>query len=138
MFCSNCGCRIPVNASKCPNCNAAIHEMEYCSGFWSELNQNSMLCIDNEQANTKSRTVIEHDQLQPSEVKDQKLRAESSLNVENKNKSSFIKNVVIAEGVIILVLLIYIIISGAVFKYRINELNEQYSILEEQYENMRR
>ena len=41
MFCTKCGGRIPPEASKCPNCGADLPVMEYCSGFWSELNQNT-------------------------------------------------------------------------------------------------
>lgn len=40
MFCKKCGRRIQDTDSKCPECNAEIPEMEYCSGFWMELNQN--------------------------------------------------------------------------------------------------
>ena len=41
MFCTKCGGRIPPEASKCPNCGADLPVMEYCGGFWSELNQNT-------------------------------------------------------------------------------------------------
>lgn len=40
MFCTKCGCRIPMKAQKCPDCGADLPVMEYCGGFWSELNQN--------------------------------------------------------------------------------------------------
>ena len=40
MFCKKCGCRIPLNASGCPECGAELPETEYCAGFWAELNQN--------------------------------------------------------------------------------------------------
>lgn len=42
MFCIKCGRRIPVSASKCPYCSAVLASMEYCSSFWSEVNQNSL------------------------------------------------------------------------------------------------
>ena len=40
MFCRKCGRRIQGAGARCPACNAEIPEMEYCSGFWVELNQN--------------------------------------------------------------------------------------------------
>lgn len=41
MFCIKCGCRIPLKATKCPDCGADLPVMEYCGGFWTELNQNT-------------------------------------------------------------------------------------------------
>lgn len=41
MFCKNCGCRIPASAPKCPECGVDRPVLEYCAGFWTELNQNT-------------------------------------------------------------------------------------------------
>lgn len=46
MFCTKCGCRIPSDASKCPDCGSDRPNMEYCSGFWLELNQNTQANTD--------------------------------------------------------------------------------------------
>lgn len=130
MFCSNCGCRIPAKALKCPNCNTAVNEMEYCSGFWSELNQNSSLHI-NEQQNTYNKPDIGDDR----EVSDEaeKLKPQSVNSPLNRvNKPLFMKYAVLAEAAIIVILLLYSAISGAVLKHKLNESNERNSVLEEQ------
>lgn len=130
MFCSNCGCRIPAKALKCPNCNTAVNEMEYCSGFWSELNQNSSLHI-NEQQNTYNKPDIGDDL----EVSDEaeKLKPQSVNSPLNRvNKPLFMKYAVLAEAAIIVILLLYSVISGAVLKHKLNESNERNSVLEEQ------
>ena len=52
MFCIKCGCRIPKNTQKCPDCGADRPGMEYCGGFWSELNQNTQ-CSREESSETR-------------------------------------------------------------------------------------
>lgn len=135
MFCSNCGCRIPAKASKCPNCNTTVEEMEYCSGFWSELNQNSVLHIDEYQKNTDCKVENDIDQEAQGEV--ETLKPQVGINsLKNKNKFPFIKYAVIAEGVIIVILLLYNSISGALLKHKLNESNEQNSMLKEQINSL--
>ena len=132
MFCEKCGRQIPGNASKCPGCGADLPGMEYCSGFWVELNQNS-------QADKTKK------QKEPDQKSEKSTSAEKSGNADAKRKKdvrvkedmkpgilySVLKYAAIAEGVIILILLIHNAVSGGALQKEMDRQNED---LKAQYE----
>ena len=118
MFCANCGCRIPTRAAQCPECRADVPKMEYCSGFWLELNQNSL-------SNTEAGKY--------EELKETKDAAEAaSVAVERNKRSPLLKRALIAEAAIIAILLLYSTISGAALKNTIKEKDDNNAELQNQ------
>ena len=122
MFCANCGCRIPAKAIRCPECNAEVSKMEYCSGFWLELNQNSL--SDEKAAQHKEQVGAENKQ-------DLVLETKPANTAGEKNKhGQFWEKLVKLEAAVILILLLYNAISGAVLKKEINKGKDDYTELE--------
>ena len=127
MFCTNCGCRIPAKAIKCPECNAEVSKMEYCSGFWLELNQNS---LSNEKADQyKEKVEADNDNKEELVVETKPANAAG----ENNKNGQFWKKVVKAEAAVIVILLLYSTISGAVLKKEINKGKDNYAELESRF-----
>lgn len=129
MFCNKCGCEIPVNVSKCPNCGADIPSMEYCSGFWMELNQNSS-------ANDDITDIKEQ------KSQDQNAGMKSGGSIPDARKhvmhekaakpSLLFKYAMIAEAVIIASLLLYHVVSAASLRNELNKTQTMYNSVNEE------
>lgn len=134
MFCNKCGCKIPVNASRCPNCGADIPSMEYCSGFWSELNQNSQ--ANGDAADIKKQELRNRNT--GTEPEGSIPNAGKAVKVENAAKPylRFNKYALIAEAVIIAVLLLYHVVSAASLRGELNKTQKEYSSVNEEMEKL--
>ena len=131
MFCIKCGCHIPPNAKKCPDCGEAIANMEYCNGFWQELNQNMPVVTPEEKGSEahKNQPARRKKEVSPAQKKTVKATK------QKKNTSTF-KTVLIAESAIVALLLLYTVISGSLYKGRINALQEQIEAQEATIEDL--
>lgn len=138
MFCEKCGCRIPGKASKCPGCGADLPGMEYCSGFWAELNQNSLVNNsfgNEEEQNTRESHVNEETTpTKETGISDSRLKKGISIkgNMRQAIPFTLLKYAAIAECVIILILLIFNGVSGSALKKEISQLSEDCDQLESQ------
>lgn len=138
MFCEKCGCRISGKVSKCPGCGADLPNMEYCNGFWAELNQNSL--VNKNFENTKGQNAQEshfNEETAPTketEISDSRLKKGISIKGHRRQNIPFtlLKYAAIAECVIILILLIFNGVSGRALKKEISQLNEDCDQLETQ------
>lgn len=126
MFCIKCGCHISAKAEKCLECGADLPSMEYCSGFWSELNQNHEAMGDD------GREVKQVECIENKRSDALKRRITSERGSGQKDKASKWQYLLIAEGVVILIVLLFGIISGSRLRRQISELNNQNAKLEEE------
>lgn len=125
MFCIICGCHIPPNAKKCPDCNNTIANMEYCNGFWQELNQNMPVQTAEEKngGNQQSQPDRRKKEVSPAPKKVGK-------KVKQRQSTPAVKTVLIAESAIIALLILYTAVSGASHKGRLHALQEQIELQE--------
>ena len=131
MFCIKCGCHIPPNAKKCPNCNNTIADMEYCNGFWQELNQN-MPVQTAEEKNDRNR----HSQLDRRKKEVSPAPKMVGKKVKQRQNTSAVKTVLIVESAIIALLILYTAVSGTSHKGRVHALQEQIELQEAAIEDL--
>lgn len=156
MFCRKCGRRIQGAGARCPACNAEIPEMEYCSGFWVELNQN-LDPVDrghNIQRDTNSPVVpgAEKNFQETASVDQEKAYNRSNTERESgpsiqmnsshhnalhkKSRSSTLLPLIIGEAVLLLILFIFLFQSGARASKQIDKLNAEIDMLEKKLNSL--
>lgn len=142
MFCIKCGCRIPANASKCPDCGADRPGMEYCGGFWSELNQNTQ-CPNHSPVVSKEKTLTREMDVKKEHLNSNDAAIKLCKKEKNAEKSPFLRNTVMIEGAIILILFLYTLVSGVSLRKQISEAEangisaeERYTELVKEYEDI--
>lgn len=136
MFCKKCGCRIPSNASKCPDCGSDLPNMEYCSGFWSELNQNSQT------QKMHSNQAVKEKENTPQSAKEAdtnlnpKVKEKFNTDKKGTKKTSILKYAAIVEGLIIIILFLSTTVSNFALKREVNELKTQNAAADENYKEL--
>lgn len=139
MFCKQCGCHIPATSATCLECRAKVPELEYCSGFWIELNQNSAQKSVNDDlepaASEHCEIKIDNPKESPIKREEQEKRTIQD-NCKKRNLAIGLLCLVFVETALIIVMLLILLSTGSEWRKKTHALESEIARVESEVQEV--